>query len=401
MLRVGLTGGIGSGKSTVAGRLAEHGAIVIDADQLAREVVAPGTEGLRAVVAEFGPAILAPDGSLDRPALAKLVFADESARGRLNAIVHPLVGARTAELTEQAAAQPDAVVLYDVPLLVENGLAPHYHLAIVVDAPVDQRVHRLMTSRGMTEADARARIAAQADETARRAAADVWLDNSGTIDQIVATADALWADRLVPFEANVRLRRAAPQGGPRIVPPDPTWPDQANRLIARLRAAGGDRILGVRHIGSTAVPDLPAKDVIDLQVGVASLADADALLDPLGEAGLPVVPNIDRDRPHPADADPADWRKRLCASADPARWATVHLRVVDSPGWRYALLFRDWLRAEPEAVTEYGAMKQELAATYASRTTGEYADAKEPWFDAAWPRMTEWADRTGWTPPGS
>src|SRR3954470_23041384 len=171
MLRVGLTGGIGSGKSTVAGRLAEHGAVVIDSDKLAREVVEPGTPGLAELVEAFGDGILAGDGTLDRAELARRAFADDASRARLNGITHPKIGARTAEL--MAAAPEDAVVVHDVPLLVENGLGPNYHLVIVVDAPGQTRVHRLVEARGMSEVDVRARIEAQAGEDARRAAADV------------------------------------------------------------------------------------------------------------------------------------------------------------------------------------------------------------------------------------
>ena len=398
MLRVGLTGGIGSGKSTVAGRLAEHGAVVIDADRVAREVVEPGTPGLAAVVAEFGAEVLAVDGTLNRAAVAERVFADPAARGSLNAIVHPLVGARTQELTERALAEAeDAIVVYDVPLLVENGLAALYHLAVVVDAPVEQRVSRLVHSRGMPEADARARIAAQATAAQRRAVADLWLDNSGGPDQILAVADALWADRLVPFEANVRLRRYSPRGGPRLVPSDPGWPEQAAKLIARLRIAAGARALRFDHIGSTSVPGLPAKNVLDIQLTVASLADADALADPLAAAGFPLVPGLDQDSPHPAGADPVGWRKRVHCSADPVRWANVHLRVDGTPGWRQPLQFRDWLRADPDALADYAAMKQRMAAAHSRKSIGEYATAKEPWFTKAYPRMEAWVTSTGWT----
>ena len=399
MLRVGLTGGIGSGKSTVAGRLAEHGAAVIDADRVAREVVEPGTPGLAAVAAEFGDGVLAADGSLNRAAVAEMVFADPAARGRLNAIVHPLIGARTQELTERALAEAeDAIVVYDVPLLVEGGLAALYHLAVVVDAPVEQRVGRLVHSRGMPEADARARIAAQATEEQRRAVADLWLDNSGGPDQILAVADALWADRLVPFEANVRLRRYSARGGPRLVPSDPAWPEQAARLIARLKVAAGERALRLDHIGSTSVPGLPAKDVLDIQLAVAGLAEADALAEPLAAAGFPLVPGLDQDTPYPPGADPAGWRKRVHASADPVRWANVHLRVLDSPGWRHNLMFRDWLRADPDALAGYAAMKQATAAAHSHKSIGEYATAKEPWFAETYPKLAAWAASTGWTP---
>jgi dephospho-CoA kinase len=395
MLRVGLTGGIGSGKSTVAGRLAEHGATLIDADRIAREVVAPGTDGLAEVVAVFGENMLTADGALDRPALAAVVFADETARARLNSIVHPRIGTRTAELIRAAA--DDAVVVHDVPLLVEGGLAPDYHLVLVVDAPVEQRVHRLVQDRGMTEQDVRARIASQASDTARRAAADVWLDNGGTPDQVLADVDALWADRLVPFEANVRLGRYSARGGPHLVPYDPTWPAQAERLMARLRRAAGERASRVDHIGSTSVPGIAAKNVIDIQVTVAGLADADALLEPLASAGFPEVPGM-TDTPHPAGADPEPWRKQVVASADPARWANVHLRVAGSPGWRMALLFRDWLRASPEWVTDYQAMKEHAAAAFASQEIPDYAVAKEPWFERAFEEMERWAADTGWQP---
>lgn len=396
MLRVGLTGGIGSGKSTVAGRLAEHGATVIDADRIAREVVEPGTAGLAEVVAEFGAGVLAADGSLDRPALAAVVFGDPAARGRLNAIVHPRIGARTAELT--GAAAPDAVVVHDVPLLVENGLAPMYHAVVVVDADVEQRVRRLVADRGMAADDARARVAAQASDEQRRAVADIWLDNTGTPDRVLAEVDALWADRLVPFEANVRLRRYPPRGGPKIVPADPAWPAQARRLMDRLLPAAGHLALRIDHVGSTSVPGLAAKDVLDLQLAVADLADADAVADRLGDAGFPLVPGLDQDAPHPPGADPAGWRKRVHSSADPARWANLHVRVLDSPGWRAALLFRDWLRAEPAALADYQAMKERTAAAFAAAEIPAYADAKQPWFERAYGDMESWAARIGWRP---
>jgi dephospho-CoA kinase len=187
---VGLTGGIGAGKSAVATRLAELGAVVIDADRLARDAVAPGTEGLRRVVAEFGPGVLDADGALDRTALARLVFGDDEARQRLEEIIHPLVRAKTAELV--AVAPPDAVVVNDVPLLVEANLAGLYELVVVVLAAEETRIRRLVRDRGMSEDEARARIAAQASDEERRAVADVVLDNDGTLDDLRAKVDAAW-----------------------------------------------------------------------------------------------------------------------------------------------------------------------------------------------------------------
>ncbi|GAB3981757.1 dephospho-CoA kinase [Actinoallomurus acanthiterrae] len=192
VLSVGLTGGIGSGKSEVSRRLAERGAVIVDADAVAREVVEPGTPGLAEVVAEFGEGVLLAGGSLDREKLGSIVFADDARRARLNAIVHPRVGERMRELVEQAP--PDAIVVYDVPLIAENGLAGMYDLVVVVDAPVEEQVRRLTGLRGMTEADARARIAAQATREQRLAIADRVIDNSGTLDGLAAQVDELWVE---------------------------------------------------------------------------------------------------------------------------------------------------------------------------------------------------------------
>lgn len=190
MLRIGLTGGIASGKSVVTARLAELGAVVVDADALAREVVEPGTPGLAAIREAFGEGVIRPDGSLDRPALGALVFADDGRRRTLNAIVHPLV--RSAAAAIVAAAPQDAVVVQDIPLLVETGQQGDFDLVVVVDAPDDVRVARMLEHRGMTEEDARARIAAQASRDERNAAADVILENTGTRDQLLEQVDALW-----------------------------------------------------------------------------------------------------------------------------------------------------------------------------------------------------------------
>jgi dephospho-CoA kinase len=193
VLRIGLTGGIGSGKSTVSGLLAERGARVVDADRLAREVVEPGTPGLAAVSEAFGPEVLTADGALDRPALAALVFADPDARARLDGIVHPLVRARAVELIGEMPA--DAVVVQDIPLLVETGQAGSFDVVLVVRADPEVRVARLV-ARGLTEADARARIAAQATDEQRAAVADVVLDNSGTLDDLAAQVDRFWTERV-------------------------------------------------------------------------------------------------------------------------------------------------------------------------------------------------------------
>lgn len=190
MLNVGLTGGIAAGKSAVATRLKELGAVLIDADAIARAVVEPGTPGLAAVVEAFGPQILGPDGSLDRPALGALVFADEPAREKLNSIVHPLVRAQALAL--RATAAPDSVVVQDIPLLVETGQASDFAVVLVVVAPLTERLRRMTEDRGMTLADAQARIDAQATDEQRAAVADEIIDNSGTLEQLRARVDEIW-----------------------------------------------------------------------------------------------------------------------------------------------------------------------------------------------------------------
>jgi dephospho-CoA kinase len=195
VLSVGLTGGIGSGKSEVSRRLADLGAVVIDADRVAREVVEPGTPGFHRVVAAFGDAVVRPDGALDREALGRVVFADPDKLATLNGIVHPLVGQVIAErMAEVERDHPDAVVVYDVPLLVENNLADRYDVVVVVAAEPSTQLRRLVEQRGMPEEDARARIAAQAPLDAKLAVADVVIDNDGTLADLDARVREVWAD---------------------------------------------------------------------------------------------------------------------------------------------------------------------------------------------------------------
>ncbi|WP_392541983.1 dephospho-CoA kinase [Oryzobacter telluris] len=393
MLRVGLTGGIGSGKSTVSAQLASLGAVVVDADVLAREVVEPGTPALAAVVDRFGPDVLTEAGDLDRPALGRLVFGHPAALHDLEAITHPAIWSRTREVV--AAARADAVVVHDMPLLVEKGMTGEYHLVVVVGASEETRLRRLVDLRGMTEEDARARIAAQCDDDARRAAADVWLDNEGGTDALRAAVLRLWSERLEPFELNVRHGIRSRLAHPTLSVPDPSWPPEADRLLARVRHAVGDTAVTLHHIGSTAVPGLVAKDVVDLQVGVRSLADADdpAFVEAMAAAGFVRLAG----EWHDNGKDGTTWPKRYHGSCDPGRVAHVHVREAGSPGWRWALLFRDWLRADGDERTAYAAMKTELAGRAA--TTQDYARAKEPWFEEADERAHAWARRTGWQPP--
>ena len=380
MVRVGLTGGIGSGKSTVSRELVRLGARVIDADVVAREVVEPGSAALAAIVQRFGPGIIGSDGALDRPALGRIVFGDPGALADLEGITHPAIWARTAQLM---AAAPGGILVHDMPLLVEKAMAGEYHLVVVVGASETIRFERLVTLRAMAPRDARARIGVQASDEQRRAAADVWLDNEGTEAELADAVRRLWRERLVPFEENLARGIRSVLARPVLSPPDPAWPVQAARLTARIRHALGAQVQEIEHIGSTAVPGLAAKDVIDLQVGVEDLAVADApqFTGAMLAAGFVLVPGIRADR----SKEGATWPKRFYGNADPGRIAQVHVRQVGSPGWRWALAFRDLLREDPALRDEYARAKADLAARCA--TTQEYAQAKEPWFDAVHARI--------------
>ncbi len=385
MLRVGLTGGIGSGKSTVARRLVRRGAVLIDSDVLAREAVAPGTDGLAEIVTTFGDDVRTPDGALDRPALAAVVFRDQTARERLNGIVHPRVRRRSEELI--AAAAPDAVVVQDIPLLIEGGMGKRFPLVVVVHAPAAERIERLVAQRGMAEADAMARVATQADDDARRAAADVWLDNGGAPDQLDAAVDELWSARLVPFEENLRLRRVAPCGPPIPVDPDPRWAADGARLAERVGAAAGELGRGAVPVGPTAVPGWPAVDVVEVLLAVADTAAGpgiDQLRGALADAGFPSCPATDRAADPPADTPGAAAAGYLGrhGSADPGRVAQVHLCQAGSPEWRNMVLVRDWRRAG--AVDEPGPEAGRPASARPDAVTLERAEA--------------WAASSGWVP---
>jgi dephospho-CoA kinase len=377
MLRLGLTGGIGSGKSTVAARLRELGAVVIDADQVAREVVAVDSSALISIHRRFGDVVMAPDGSLDRGALGAIVFADPQARKDLETITHPLIGARTRSLMESVA--PEEIVVHEVPLLAELDMGAAYHLTVVVGADDDIRMSRLTSGRGFSQADARARIAAQASDPVRRAAADVWLDNNGTMQGLVAQVDALWRDRITGFNDNLISGSASRLPDYlALASYDDTWPATATRLIRRVSLVLGERAVGLEHIGSTSVPGLTARNVIDLQVGVHVLADADEAMftGALADSGFPRV---------------GQYRH---GSADPGRVVRLHIRQIDGPPWCRALLLRDWLRARADEREAFGALKAQLAQSHTA--TAEYVQATRSWVESATVRADAWASHTGW-----
>ncbi len=401
MLRVGVTGGIGSGKSTVSRRLAELGAHVVDADAVAREVVEPGQPALDAIRERFGDSVIRPDGTLDRAGLAAVVFADPDELAALDAITGPAIVARVAQL--RAAAPTGAVSVYDMPLLVERGLWVHEHLSVVVETDEDTRVRRLVEQRGLDEADARRRIAAQASDAQRRAVADVVLANDGTPEQLTYAVDRLWEQRLAPYAANLssgtRSRRPD-RSAESVVEPRPDWEARAERVVARLAAAlaASGVVTEVSHVGSTSVPGLLAKDVIDVQVGVHRLADVqrDDVRAVFADAGYVFDHGLHSDTPHPEGSDASAWTKQFLGGCDPGNVVHVHVREHGSAGWRFALLFRDWLRHEPSERDAYAGEKRRLLEQHA--TTTDYVVAKEPWFEGAWHRANAWAERTGWHP---
>lgn len=399
MLRVGLTGGIGSGKSTIAAELAALGARVVDADRVAREVVEPGTPTLAAIADEFGAGMLTPAGALDRAALAAVVFTDPERLRALEAITGPAIAARVAQL--RAEPSEALIDVYDMPLLVEKGLWVHEHLTIIVGASEETRLTRLVSQRGLAEHDARARIAAQATDAQRGTAADVWLDNEGAREDTARAVRTLWHDRLLPYAVNLRDGvRTKRSERTLLSAPDPGWAGAGARVVARLAAALPGRGVDVQHIGSTSVPGLLAKPVIDVQLGVRALTDID---DPtcsaaLARAGYLVQPDRGQDHPHPSGAPPEGWQKRFFGGCDPGQVVNLHVREIGSPGYEFALAFRDWLRAEPHAREEYAALKQQLARAHP--LARDYAAAKEHWFDTAYMQVQDWIERTGWRARG-
>ncbi|GGC70018.1 dephospho-CoA kinase [Hoyosella rhizosphaerae] len=298
MLRIGLTGGIGAGKSTVSTELARLGAVIIDADKIAREVVEPGTPGLTELVEAFGNEILLPDGTLDRPALAAVAFRDDASRTQLNQIVHPKVGQRTSELI--IAAPPHAVVVHDIPLLIENGLAPTCNLVMVVHAEEQQRIDRLTSHRGMSPDDARARIAAQATDEQRRAAADVWLDNTGSQDALREQVRHVWHTRIVPFEHNVRTGNdVLPDEA--VVEFNPEWEAQARRVIARLWVLCGGLAKSIEFVGPKRDSGEPVVDLLNIEIVVETEADMLQIGKLLSAEEFPASPKVGLHR----GADPA------------------------------------------------------------------------------------------------
>lgn len=397
MLRVGLTGGIGSGKSSVAALLRELGAVVTDADLLAREVVEAGQSALDAIAREFGGGVICPDGSLDRPALAAIVFPDPDRLHALEAITDPAIAARAAQV--RALVPPDRIDVYDMPLLVEHGLWVHEHLTVVVDASERVRVERLVSQRGLPEPDVRARIAAQATDEQRRAAADLWVDNDGTHGATKEQVEQLWHGRLVPFDHNlrhgIRVRRPDRLA---LTGPDPGWAAQGTRVVARIAAALAGQGVRADHVGSTSVPGLIAKDVIDVQVGVRRLPDADgaAFRAAMTGAGYVLAPDYVLDRPYPAGAPGTGWAKRFYGSADPGRHVHLHVREVGSAGHDLTLAFRDWLRARPAERDAYAAHKAHLARAH--DRVDDYGEAKQAWFDTAYERIMTWTRAVDWSP---
>ncbi|KAB1949602.1 dephospho-CoA kinase [Brevibacterium linens] len=378
MLRIGLTGGIGAGKSTVSAMLVEHGAVLVDSDRIAREVVEPGQPLLEKLAEAFGPQVLHSDGSLDRQALAAEAFVDSDHTARLNGLMHPAIRDRTAE---HFARHADAeIVVHDVPLLVENDMTPAYHLNLLVDVPAEVRLQRLMDSRGMDRDDAAARISRQADDDTRRAACDVTIDNSGPVDETKAAVGRLIESRIRPFAANLTAGRWAPRTVLDLVDPaDADWSGDAQRVVAKLRHGTADEFT-VEHIGSTSVPGLPAKDVIDLQLLVPDLIAARELEPRLAELGYPGTEMSD----HLGEGGTEP--KWFHANTDPGRAVNLHVRTADSVGAHFARAFRDLLTEDAWERERYLQVKRELTAEAKAagatdaQMTRTYAESKELYF---------------------
>ena len=354
----------------------------------------PGGRRWAAIAAEFGSQVLRPDRTLDRPGLAAIVFPSPERLRALEAITDPAIAARSAQL--RAEVPPDRIDVYDFPLLVERGSWVHEHLTLVVGASERVRLKRLVEQRGLPERDVRARIAAQADDEQRRAAADLWVDNDGSRQATREQVQRVWQERLVPFDENLRhgIRSRRPDQV-ELTRPDPTWPAQGARIVARIAAARAGLGVRVEHVGSTSVARLPARGVIDVQVGVRRLADADrpAFGAAMRAAGYLLAPGYTADRP-PSAAPGSGWEKRFYVGADPGRVVHVHVRETGSAGHDFSLAFRDWLRAVPAERDGYAAEKARLAALHPRAR--DYGRAKQAWFDTAYRRVVAWTREVDW-----
>nr|WP_216698726.1 dephospho-CoA kinase [Arthrobacter sp. H41] len=319
---MGLTGGIAAGKSLAASELGRLGAAVIDADALAREVVEPGEPALAEITRAFGTEVLLPTGALDRPALGSRIFGDPAARERLNAIVHPRVRERAAALV--AGAPRGSIIVEDIPLLVETGQGPRFHFVLVIDAPEELRVRRMVDTRGMTEGAARERIAAQASPSERNREADVVIDNAGTPDSAGEAIHSMWRDRLVPYNGNLLAGRPAFRGALEVVPHDVRWAESAARIRARLLRVD-ERILRVDHTGPTSEPG-SAADILDFVVEIEADADLPAVSAALLAAGYPAAAGA------PDTSTDTTPGRMLHANADPGRHVDLHLVARGSGG---------------------------------------------------------------------
>jgi dephospho-CoA kinase len=288
-----------------------------------------------------------------------------------------------------------------MPLLVERGLWVREHVSIVVETDLETRVRRLVEQRGLDERDVRNRMAAQATDAERRAACDIVISNDGTPAETTTTVDALWSERIHPWNENLVQGRPSrrPERGAVVAARD-DWAPRGARLVAKVAHALRDvaAVTEVEHVGSTSVPHLVAKDVLDLQVGVRELAAADApeFREAMRGAGLLRFDHLNADTPHPGGADPDGWQKRVFGSTDPGEIAHVHVREAGSAAWRFDLLFRDWLVHDASERERYAAEKHRLLGLH--DTTTAYAEAKEPWFTDAFNRAQAWATATDWTP---
>lgn len=395
LLHIGLTGGIGAGKSTVAAIFAELGAQIIDADKLAHEVLEPGSSALAEIGEVFGSEFINSAGELERGALGAYVFNNPEQLKKLNAIVHPAV----AKLTKDRVAElpADAVIVHDVPLIAENDLKANYHLVFVAQCPQQIRMDRLTQERGMSLENARSRIAAQANDEQRRKIADALIPTHGSIETTRAAVEKLWQERVLPMQRNMMQNTRSPHS-PQVRllpnPPEPrSWQVQAQQLMDRIIVVLKDVGLQVGtdftvdHIGSTAIGGIWAKDVLDVQLQVINESAQERISQALIAGGFPGQPAFDYAKSGwPAGAGNR-VPKMFHANADPAREVHIHIRAVDSLAASYALNFVKLHRQSLIQRDRYAQLKAQLLRTTANRA--EYADRKEAYFDDVWPAIAQ------------
>lgn len=375
MIKIGLSGGIGSGKSTVVKMLSSCGAYIIDSDKLAREVVEPGTPGLHSIVEHFGEKVLAESGELNRNALSAIVFQSDEARKVLNSITHPRIAQRTQQLIEEAPR--DSIIVHDTPLLVELNLGVFYDAVIIVWASMETRLHRLQKYRDMPQEEALSRIHAQTSDEIRSQTADVVIDNNSTVEAARAQVYDLFYHYLVPWRDHLI------EGEPLSMPislvshqgKNPIAPKIIARLWTLLHSVTDSGIVSIEHIGATSMNLSLGQDIIDIHITVTHWNKKDIILSTLKDGGYVMVKYRH---------DEEKLAEYILSSTNPLRKSCIYIHHVDNPCREMYLHSNEFLRLHPQYHQQYIQSKVE------GLLSEKYSHNKKLFFESLYPQIQQW-----------